>query len=609
MHFFYYSIKNLFLFLIPALLAGYFWGLPFALGVYVACVLFWIFGHLLQLSFFVRFLYRPDIKKLPEGIGIWQTIFSMIKRREKRQRRQRKERNRTLQRFYRIHSLMPDGSIIINNKGRIEWMNKPVQKHLNINEFLDMNGRFVDIFDNEDLTSFIEDPEKEGEPFFLTVRDNTPSHSEMRIVLKHSRFDKEHVIIFTQDVTKLVKLDSMRRDFVANVSHELRMPLTVINGFVETMMEMPQMEKEDRDNFLTLMKTEGDRMNTLLNDLLILSKIENEDREGVKAALNASAVAHRVFEAAKAISDGKHEMSADIDDDLWIFGIEGDFYAGLSNMVFNAVRYTPDGGSIKMRFKKKYLTGLERMQWLRDRNRYQNDSDEADEDAQTVRSDVERGDESFERLYVSDSKGKLDVSKVIDAISVATSVEAGFEEGEFFKDEEDVEQEHGHELAHGHGFGKGIGQGRGIDRIFGLVDNAAGNAGREERDDDSQADPYMEAGASAAMGMDGAMAASPQKLDDDSFDDMGEGDWYVLFEVEDTGVGIAKEHIPRLTERFYRVDSGRSRKMGGTGLGLAITKHVLHEHNSELKIESEPGKGSTFSCLVKLFDKPVDLGK
>ena len=243
-------------------------------------------------------------------------------------------------------------------------------------------------------------------------------------------------LLVSQDITPMEKLNQTRSDFIANVSHELRTPLTVINGFVETMQDLPNLPADKREQFLALMKKDSDRMLTLLDDLLTLSRLENCDPSHKLQPINLSALVEQLSQEGVTLSAGKQTFDTDIEPNLWIQGVQLDLYNALSNLVFNAVRYNHDGGHISIR----------------------------------------------------------------------------------------------------------------------LHSNA----------------------------------------------DMANA----RFSVSDNGPGIAAEHIPRLTERFYRVDAGRSRASGGTGLGLAITKHALAEHGSCLEVESTVGKGSEFAAEFALVSKP-----
>jgi len=235
--------------------------------------------------------------------------------------------------------------------------------------------------------------------------------------------------MLSRDVTAVQQAEAMRRDFVANVSHEIRTPLTVLSGFVETLQTL-ELNAQERSQYLALMATQADRMQTLVSDLLMLSKLEGSPVPSRQASVQASEWLRSCLQDAqnlsKMMSEAGHLFSVDTSMDFDLAGNETELTSALSNLLNNAVRYTPPGGSIS--------AGLRLL---------------------------ESGDAE---VWVSDS-----------------------------------------------------------------------------------------------------------------------------------GPGIAPEHMPRLTERFYRVDRSRSRDTGGTGLGLAIVKHVAQRHGGYIRIESRLGEGSTFT--------------
>lgn len=240
--------------------------------------------------------------------------------------------------------------------------------------------------------------------------------------------DLRHMMIVTHDVTERRRVDDMRRDFVANVSHELRTPLTVISGFLNMEVDAGKLPPEMLEHHRQLMLEQATRMRSLLDDLLLLSSLENKDESDDADAevIAMPKLIEDVVREGKALSLGRHHITLEAED-ISLIGDADEIRSAAMNLVSNAVRYTPEGGSIAVAWKR--------------------------------------------------------------------------------------------------------------------------------------------AGMGAALS------------------------------VKDTGIGIEAKHIPRLTERFYRVDKGRSRDTGGTGLGLAIVKHVLRRNGGELLIESTPGKGSTFTMM------------
>jgi two-component system phosphate regulon sensor histidine kinase PhoR len=231
----------------------------------------------------------------------------------------------------------------------------------------------------------------------------------------------------TRDITQIDRLETTRRDFVANVSHELKTPLTVLNGFLETLRDLP-LSEEQKNQYLGLMQIQAQRMQNIVEDLLVLSKLESTTSVTQEDPIAMPALIERLGNDAKSLSRGQHQIHCHCSANSILIGAEDELSSAFANLVSNAVRYTPAGESITI-------------QWV-------------------------------------------------------------------------------------------------------LEPDGSGS-----------------------------------------------------FSVADTGPGIESQHLPRLTERFYRVDRSRSRETGGTGLGLAIVKHVATRHQAQLLIDSEVGKGSRFTLL------------
>ncbi|NUE79736.1 MULTISPECIES: phosphate regulon sensor histidine kinase PhoR [Snodgrassella] len=429
-HHLYLILATVIVVVVASLLAG---GLQFML-ISLCCLFFlWLAGYWYHLFKLVRWLERPKLRNVPQGIGIWNNIFNTLMLQARSRKKRKQKLGVALLRFNRIAETIPEGVLILGQDGHVQWLNHLAAIHLNLVAEQDNNSMLADLIENSDFRRFLDEPATESVNIKLTL-ENINSGLPRVLNIIRTPFDEQATLIITQDITAAEQLNATRTAFVANVSHELRTPLTVINGFLETLTDMPDLPQEQRQSFIALMSKEGIRMNHLLADLLTLSRLENQITASLrKQSLCLSTLVEQVVYEAEILSENKHHFICEIAADIWIEGIQQDLYNAFSNLLFNAVRYTPQCGTITIRLYSE-----------QDENNYQ----------QTV------------------------------------------------------------------------------------------------------------------------------------------------FQVSDTGPGIAAEHIPHLTERFYRVDSGRSRESGGTGLGLAIAKHALAEHGGKLQIESITGKGSTFSAIL-----------
>ena len=393
-----------------------------ALGFLVGIQAFVMLRRLWQEFRLARWLENPDEVDPPDATGTWGDIFYRLQKLQRRQRNSRSELTSALEQFEHAAQAVPDAMVILNRSDQIEWCNPASRKYMGLDCERD-RGQFLRYLLRQ--AHFLE---------FLDAADysqrlvcKSPINREMTLSLQLVPFGTAQKLLVARDITDLERVDAMRRDFIANVSHELRTPLTVVGGFVETLADAQELPASETKRYFDLMLDHTRRMQHLLDDLLVLSRLEGDENSLKDETIHVHDLARSLKSEAESLSRDRHQVTLNLDSAASLKGGLQEIRSALSNLVSNAVRYTPEGGEITLAW--------------RERN--------------------------------------------------------------------------------------------------------------------------------------------------------GEG----IFSVTDTGEGIAAEHIPRLTERFYRVDRSRSRETGGTGLGLAIVKHVLTRHGARLDIQSTPGKGSTFSAV------------
>ncbi len=414
------ELRRLFLLLGIAFLLG----LPFGYaGAFVLVALaHYLALHLRNLYRLYRWLQDGHRFHPPEASGIWGEVFHLLYRLQLRNRKRKRRLTSLIKRFQEATAAMPDATVILDKDGGIEWFNSASQHLLGLQPGRDVGQRILNLIRHPEFARFL----ARGAPT-EPLRISAPMDDGLTLSIRVVPYGKEQRLLIARDISEQMRLEQMRRDFVANVSHELRTPLTVVSGFVETLLEEREEHPAHVQRSLTLMQQQTSRMQHIVEDLLLLSRLETDRTRPPHLEVAVPVVLSMIKEGVEALVGQKGQsLSLECDSGLWIYGAEKELYSAFSNLVTNAVRYTPEGGEIRIR-------------WYRD--------------------------------------------------------------------------------------------------------------------------------ASGAH-----------------------------FEVQDTGVGIAPQHIHRLTERFYRVDVGRSRDVGGTGLGLAIVKHVLNRHCATLRINSAINKGSTFSC-------------
>jgi len=376
--------------------------------------------HQLHLTALRTWLRRPQLDTLPRGRGVWEEALAELHRFLRRRDAEQESLAQSLARFRAAVRALQDGVVILDREHRIEWANPTAAHHFGIDARRDLGQPVVNLIRQPDFVTYLAAGDF-IEPLALRARDTTLS---VRVI----EFGEEQKMLNSRDVTAEERIDTMRRDFVANVSHELKTPVTVLSGFIETLSdESLPMSPAQRGRYLEMMAEQAKRMQRLVEDLLTLSALESDASPVDEQSIEMRPFVERLTEEARALSAGRHIVDALISDECRLLGSAKELHSAFSNLVSNAVRYTPEGGSVRLGWRLE--------------------------------------------------------------------------------------------------------DGRGV------------------------------------------------------------------FSVADTGIGIEARHIPRLTERFYRVDSGRSRESGGTGLGLAIVKHALTRHHAVLEVTSDLGRGSKFSAV------------
>lgn len=416
------SLVVLALFALGCLVLWPIFGVLTALTVFTGGLLLSIFLHLRHISVFLRWLRDPTMDSVPQGSGIWDEVFAAFYRMLRRQRQSESQLSATLKDFQQAGAAMPDGLVILDQSDLIEWCNPMAERHLGIDLRRDAGQQITYLVRHPKFAETLR-MQNTGEPLMLRQSRGSSLILSVQLV----PYGDRQKLVISRDVTQLERVETMRRDFIANVSHELRTPLTVVGGFLETISEMTAADSDLLRRSLPLMMEQTRRMQRLVEDLLTLSRLESANNLVREGRVSVPDLARALYQDAMALSSGRHQIKLSIEckDDL--IGSEEEIRSAFSNLISNAIRYTPDGGEVGINWQRR----------------------------------------------------------------------------------------------------------------------------------DNQA----------------------------------------VFSVRDSGIGINPEHIPRLTERFYRVDRSRSRETGGTGLGLAIVKHVLNRHQGQLEVVSEAGRGSTFSVL------------
>jgi two-component system phosphate regulon sensor histidine kinase PhoR len=370
----------------------------------------------------MNWLRGAQSAQAPRDAGFWGELAYRTERALRSRDASIRQENERLAQFLSAIEASPNGVLLLDAADQIDWLNSSAAEHFGLDPQRDRRQRVTNLIRMPAFVAHLQ-----GGRFDESIVFNGPlGRTTLSVMVRP--YGEGLKLVLSHDITERERAEAMRRDFVANVSHEIRTPLTVLSGFVETLDQLPLTDAE-RKRVLTLMQQQTDRMQTLVGDLLTLAKLEGSPRPAADRWLGAAELMRQARGDAIALSAGRHLIESGGGEDAEIAGSEQELFSAAANLLNNAVRYTPDGGKISLRWRWRPEGGAE-------------------------------------------------------------------------------------------------------------------------------------------------------------------------LEVSDTGIGIAREHLPRLTERFYRVDGSRSRDTGGTGLGLSIVKHVAQRHGGEIEIQSEPGKGSSFRLVL-----------
>lgn len=384
--------------------------------------------HGYQLFCYTRWLGRNKTTAIPDVGGVWGELYYNIYRLRERNRKTKRRLAKYLSRFQESTAALPDAVVVLAADATIEWFNDSAKLLLHLRRSKDTGQRIDNLIRHPDFVGYL-DSEDYSEPLEL----QSPLQDGQTLLVYIVSYGGDQRLLVVRDITHLNRLEQMRRDFVANVSHELSTPLTVINGYMETLVADfdadARVEGAVHCQAMREVQRQAERMQHIVNDLLLLSRLEVSHNVSLQDPVSVSTLVAEIYKQIQGLDGFDHEVILNIQDNLWLKGSEHELYGAFLNLVTNAIKYTPKQGRISINW--------------------------------------------------------------------------------------------------------------------------------------SQAEDGQEA----------------------------------VFEVSDTGVGIAEQYLPRLTERFFRVDEGRSREQGGTGLGLAIVKHALNRHQARLEIESHLGKGSRFCCV------------
>ncbi|WP_417347335.1 phosphate regulon sensor histidine kinase PhoR [Ferrimonas sp.] len=300
--------------------------------------------HYRHLSRLAHWLWKDRRLTPPHGSGSWEPIFNGIYRLQGKNRRRRSQLARLLSRFREGAEALPDAAVVMGHEGEIAWCNKLAELHLGIHWPQDAGQRIDNLMRHPKFSKYLHS-NRYDDPIEMVSAASDSRLLEIRIMA----YGDNQKLLLARDVTRLRQLEQMRRDFVANVSHELKTPLTVLQGYLEIMSMMPDQDEKQ----VKAMSDQTYRMKSLVDQLLTLSKIEVSTEVDPARRIVMSQLLEQIAEEAEAMSGGRHRIRFDIDKSLDMYGDELQIRSACANLVQNAVHYTPEGGEIRVRWHRQ----------------------------------------------------------------------------------------------------------------------------------------------------------------------------------------------------------------------------------------------------------------
>ncbi|MHB8453773.1 MAG: phosphate regulon sensor histidine kinase PhoR [Acidiferrobacterales bacterium] len=325
-------------FLALGLMVGHpLWVLLGGLGVYLAMGL----RHLMLLHRWLQSRRREDI---PEASGVWGDVFDSIRTLMKETGQREDQLTQALSRFQNASAATPDAMVVLTQNDAIEWANPAAERLLGVVFPRDYGLRVSNLLRDPDFSNYLKDGD-----FTETVGIPSPESPQKSLSVQIIPFGSSQKLLIGRDVTRLEHLESMRRNFVANISHELRTPLTVVTGFIETLQDMDALRADELRKYLGIMHEQAERMQRLVSDLLTLSKLETAPPLLHESAVDVPAMLAGLREMAEILSgERRHSITMDARPDLKLLGNEEELRSAFSNLINNAVQYTPAGKSIHL---------------------------------------------------------------------------------------------------------------------------------------------------------------------------------------------------------------------------------------------------------------------
>jgi two-component system phosphate regulon sensor histidine kinase PhoR len=288
-----------------------------------------------------RFTLEDSVESMPLPSGYWEEIFFRLQRLVRNLKLQIRSTEQQHSRFIEAFQASPNGIVMLDDQDQIEWCNAIAERFFGLSFKRDVLQRINFLIRRPEFIQYLSKRQFE-EPLLL---ERMGQDASLSLMLQAFPFgDKRHLLLI-QDVTDLQRADAMRRDFVANVSHEMRTPITVLMGFLETMQSL-DLDRTQQSQYFGMMMSQAQRMKSLVEDLLTLANLEANTLPAPMEVINATTLMALLKNDAEALSQGHHALHFEIATPCNLMGEDREILSAFSNLVTNAIRYTPDAGQV-----------------------------------------------------------------------------------------------------------------------------------------------------------------------------------------------------------------------------------------------------------------------
>ena len=300
--------------------------------------------HVYHVHLLARWLASGGREPEPDTRGIWAQVFESLSRIHRQNRKRKKRLRKVALRFQQAAEAMPDGAIVLDGAGTILWMNKASNRLLGLQRVRDV-GQPVSSFIRHPSFAASLDADAFDEPIHIT----SPLREELHLLIRVVPYGGSRRLMIVRDVTRIYNLEQMRKDFVANVSHELRSPLTVVVGYLEALRDDDLLPVEFRRP-VHQMSQQASRMALIVDDLLQLSRLEATPGAASSERIAVVEMLDMIARDARALGESAHRVAHEVDPELSLLGDWNELYSAFSNIAFNAVQHTPAGGTVRLQW-------------------------------------------------------------------------------------------------------------------------------------------------------------------------------------------------------------------------------------------------------------------